>query len=59
MNPTPLTLVCFAVKQEAFLFSPLASGRAGLKALVTGMGKAECGEIDPIIFWRKRLQAGS
>jgi adenosylhomocysteine nucleosidase len=36
MNNMPLTLVCFAVKEEAQCFDP----PSGVKTLVTGMGRA-------------------
>jgi adenosylhomocysteine nucleosidase len=39
MSPTPLNLVCFAVKEEAAWFYPLASGRGDIKTLITGMGR--------------------
>jgi adenosylhomocysteine nucleosidase len=41
MSPTPFTLVCFAVKEEAAWFIPLtnASLRGNVKMLVTGMGR--------------------
>ncbi len=39
MGETPLTLVCFAVKEEARSFARTASQRPDLRMLVTGMGR--------------------
>lgn len=38
MHPGPLTLVCFAVKEEAKFFKPLADGQPNIQTLLTGMG---------------------
>lgn len=38
MSQSPVTLVCFAVKEEAAPFRKLAGSRPGLKVLLTGMG---------------------
>jgi adenosylhomocysteine nucleosidase len=38
MNPAALTLVAFAVKEEAKFFKPLASTRSNVEILLTGMG---------------------
>ena len=35
-----MTLVCFAVKEEAPVFRKMAAGKPGLATLVTGMGRA-------------------
>ena len=34
-----MTLVCFAVKEEAPVFRKMAAGKPGLATLVTGMGR--------------------
>jgi nucleoside phosphorylase len=36
----PVTLVCFAVKEEARFFQPLAAARPDLQVLLTGMGRS-------------------
>jgi len=38
MNPGPLRVVCFAVKEEARFFQRLASRRPDVRVLLTGMG---------------------
>lgn len=40
MHPEPVTLVCFAVKEEAKFFKPLAGTRPHLQILLTGMGSS-------------------
>ena len=40
MHAGPSTLVCFAVKEEAKFFKPLAVGRPNIQILLTGMGSA-------------------
>ena len=39
-----MTLVCFAVKEEAPVFRKMAAGKPGLATLVTGMGRANAEE---------------
>lgn len=39
MDPSPVTLVCFAVKEEARFFNRHAEGRQHLRSLITGMGR--------------------
>jgi nucleoside phosphorylase len=45
MSRTPLTLVCFAVKEEARLFKESAGGKANLRILLTGMGQRNADRI--------------
>jgi len=44
MSEPPLTLVCFAVKEEAKGFDRFAAGRPDLKVLLTGMGARNAGK---------------
>src|SRR5207244_7178069 len=39
MSESPLTLVCFAVKEEAGAFNELAGARPHLNVLLTGIGQ--------------------
>jgi adenosylhomocysteine nucleosidase len=40
MHPESVTLVCFAVKEEAKSFNQLAGGRPNIEILLTGMGSS-------------------
>src|SRR5438046_2498198 len=44
MTESPLTLVCFAVKEEARPFNQLAGPRPRLQTLLTGIGQRNAGQ---------------
>lgn len=45
MNPEPLKVVCFAVKEEARSFQELTSGRGDVRILLTGMGSTNAEKV--------------
>ena len=54
MGDIPVTLVCFAVKEEAGPFKRLARGRAEVELLITGIGSRNAEKAIPAALTRAR-----
>ena len=57
MSQEPLTLVCFAVKEEAGGFPQLARSRPQVKILLTGIGPRNAGQALRVAFTRQQPNA--